>query len=106
MGADGIFHTAIEIHGKEYSFGFAAISVCGILNCKPTVFPTHTFCESVYLGDIELSPKQVQGVLNFFKNPSGWRPVMICFVRTAAFSATNLQLNSVLGVFQSGRTFV
>jgi hypothetical protein len=66
-GAGGIFHAAIEIYGKEYSFGFASVPVGGIFACKPTVCPSHTFRESVYLGDCELSHKQVQEVLKKLK---------------------------------------
>jgi hypothetical protein len=66
MGA-GIFHAAIEVHGKEYSFGGTLrknnSTITGVFACAPKKCPMHHYRESVYLGDCELSPAHVERIL-------------------------------------------
>ena len=62
-GAGGIFHGAIEVYGREYSFGYSkSPHVCGVFACKPMSCPTHTYQRSLYLGDCELSDMQVKSI--------------------------------------------
>jgi hypothetical protein len=66
VGAGGIFHAAIEIFGKEYSFGVTLrrnTKVTGIFACEPKQCPMHHYRESVYLGDCDLTPAQVERIL-------------------------------------------
>ena len=71
VGAGGLYHAAVEIYGREYSFGGSreggkSVST-GIFACPPKRCPMHHYRESVYLGDCELSWPQVQGILNELK---------------------------------------
>lgn len=59
----GVFHAAVQVHDKEYSFG-GATTGCGIMTCTPRRCPLHTFRESVYLGDCDLPADAVQHVLH------------------------------------------
>ena len=64
MGMGGLYHAAIEIHGREYSFGGSQDSQgTGIYAYLPKQCPWHNYRESVYLGECELSKKQVRAVL-------------------------------------------
>jgi len=66
IGYGGIFHAAIEIHGKEYSFGGTInrkSKISGVFQCAPKKCPMHHYRESVFLGDCELDSQQVQGIL-------------------------------------------
>ena len=45
----GAYHTGIEVHGREWSFG-ATTDECGIFACKPMKCRPHTFRESISLG--------------------------------------------------------
>ena len=69
----GIFHGAIEVHGRELSFGGTRQDKCGIFACKPRACPMHTYKQSVYLGDCGLAREQVQTVLNAMKK-DWWGP--------------------------------
>ena len=66
----GVFHGAIEVHGRELSFGGCKQNKCGIFACKPRQCPMHTYRESVYLGDCGLAKEQVQLILGGLK--AGW----------------------------------
>lgn len=66
-GMGGIFHGAIEVYGREYSFGGSPNNVCGIFACKPAGCPMHTYRESIYLGDCSLNRHQVVAVLRRMK---------------------------------------
>ncbi|KAG7352992.1 PPPDE putative peptidase domain containing protein [Nitzschia inconspicua] len=66
MGYGGIFHAAIQIHGREYSFGGTRnrrSKVTGIFCSRPKRCPIHHYRESVYLGDCELTPQQIHYIL-------------------------------------------
>uniref|UniRef100_A0A7S2BPQ1 C2 domain-containing protein n=1 Tax=Octactis speculum TaxID=3111310 RepID=A0A7S2BPQ1_9STRA len=47
----GIFHGAIEVHGREWSFGGCKQNRCGIFNVLPRKCPMHSYRETYYLGD-------------------------------------------------------
>lgn len=64
LGLGGIYHAAVEIHGREYSFGGSSQpNVTGIFACAPKRCPMHAYRESIYLGDCDLSPDQVKAIL-------------------------------------------
>lgn len=58
----GVFHAAVEVYGVEWSFGFTRRG-SGIFSCDPKKCPMHTFTESVYLGDANKLPGEVQFIL-------------------------------------------
>ena len=69
MGA-GIFHAAIEVYGKEYSFGGTLTKdskVTGVFSSNPKSCPMHHYRESVYLGDCHLSKMHVEQILGYLK---------------------------------------
>ena len=60
----GVFHAAIEVLDREYSFGASRTpGECGVFACRPRRCPLHTYRESVYLGDSSLSKPQVTAIL-------------------------------------------
>ena len=64
VGLGGIFHGAIEVYGREYSFGGSREpGVTGIFACPPKRCPVHHYRESIYLGDCELTQAQVKSIL-------------------------------------------
>lgn len=66
MGYGGLFHAAIQIHGREYSFGGTShpkYNGTGIFTNPPKECTLHHYRESVYLGDCELSRIQVAMLL-------------------------------------------
>jgi hypothetical protein len=70
IGYGGIFHAAIEIHGKEYSFGGTMnkkSNVSGVFPCQPKQCPMHHYRESVFLGDCELNTEQVLSILKVLR---------------------------------------
>jgi len=62
-GSGGIFHGAIEIYGKEFSFGGSKRNYTGVFDCKPRQCPMHEYRESIYLGDCNLSRHQVLEII-------------------------------------------
>ena len=59
----GIYHTAVEVYGREISFGGSKLNTTGIFVCKPRKCPMHHYRESLYLGDCDLSPDQVNQII-------------------------------------------
>mmetsp|Transcript_95205 Transcript_95205/g.269066 ORF Transcript_95205/g.269066 Transcript_95205/m.269066 type:complete len:262 (+) Transcript_95205:108-893(+) len=59
----GLFHGAIEVYDKEWSFGATEEDVPGIFACEPRRCSMHTYRESVYLGDCDLEPHEVVQIL-------------------------------------------
>ncbi|KAL3909731.1 MAG: hypothetical protein SGILL_007971, partial [Bacillariaceae sp.] len=67
FGYGGIFHAAIEIHGKEYSFGGTRdrhSRISGVFSAPPKQCPMHHYRESIYLGDCELSQQETNYILD------------------------------------------
>ncbi|KAK3280509.1 hypothetical protein CYMTET_11653 [Cymbomonas tetramitiformis] len=61
-GAGGLFHTAIEIYGMEYSFGYTENGT-GVFGNLPTKCTMHTYKSAVTLGETKLSKLQVKEIL-------------------------------------------
>mmetsp|Transcript_42398 Transcript_42398/g.51412 ORF Transcript_42398/g.51412 Transcript_42398/m.51412 type:complete len:242 (+) Transcript_42398:399-1124(+) len=62
-GAGGLFHTAVEIYGREYSFGFVERGT-GVFSCAPTECEMHSYNHAVSMGEVDLTPDEVSQILN------------------------------------------
>ncbi|KAJ8601282.1 hypothetical protein CTAYLR_007742, partial [Chrysophaeum taylorii] len=58
----GVFHCAIQVYSKEYSFGGTKRNQSGIFASNPTNVPLHSYRESYYLGDCYLPKAQVTAI--------------------------------------------
>ncbi|GLU09759.1 hypothetical protein SLE2022_266020 [Rubroshorea leprosula] len=54
----GIFHSAIEVHGKEYGFGAHDFPVSGVFEVEPRSCPDFVFRCSIKMGHIKMSPSE------------------------------------------------
>lgn len=63
LGEGGVFHGAIEIYDKEWSFGGTDEDTPGIFCNEPGRCSMHTYRESVYLGDCKKKPEQVEKII-------------------------------------------
>lgn len=52
----GIFHSGIEVHGKEYGFGAHDFPVSGVFEVEPRSCPGFIYRNSIPLGRISMSP--------------------------------------------------
>lgn len=59
----GAFHSAVEVYGKEWSFGFTHDGSSGIFCCPPRRCKTHSYREALSLGDTSLSQNEVEELL-------------------------------------------
>jgi len=55
----GAFHAAIQVYGKEYSFGWTSGRTPGVFTFAPRNCPNHLFRESIPLGETTLSEEEV-----------------------------------------------
>lgn len=63
IGLGGIFHSAIEVYGKqEWSFGYCELGT-GVFSCRRTENPMYIYRESLCLGHTSLSPLKVKEIL-------------------------------------------
>ncbi|CAH0370973.1 unnamed protein product [Pelagomonas calceolata] len=65
-GSSGAFHTAIEVHGLEWSFGATADDdddTSGIFCCDPASAQPHRYREAISLGRTKKSPVDVFNIL-------------------------------------------
>mmetsp|Transcript_26182 Transcript_26182/g.46152 ORF Transcript_26182/g.46152 Transcript_26182/m.46152 type:complete len:649 (-) Transcript_26182:1324-3270(-) len=111
MGYGGVFHAAIQIHGKEYSYGGTLdrhSTVTGVFTCSPKKCPMHHYRESIYLGDCELNPQQVNGILEDLR-PKWLARAYNLFRKNCAFFTRELAIELGVGdipdwVFSLART--
>ncbi|KAF3442114.1 hypothetical protein FNV43_RR16030 [Rhamnella rubrinervis] len=54
----GIFHSGIEVHGKEYGFGAHDFPASGVFEVEPRNCPGFVFRCSISLGYINMSPSE------------------------------------------------
>jgi len=59
----GIFHAAIEAFDHEWSFGRTLDDKPGVFCNEPCCCAAHTYRQSVYLGDCERTPMEVERIL-------------------------------------------
>lgn len=62
IGLGGIFHGAIEVYGKEWSFGFCETG-SGVFSCPPMNNPMYTYRETVSLGKTNCTRSQVDQII-------------------------------------------
>ena len=71
LSAGGMFHGAIEIHGDEWSFGWADQGYTGVFDCMPTTNELHRHRETLELGWTWLGPSQTSTLVNQLKREWG-----------------------------------
>lgn len=54
----GIFHSGIEVHGKEYGFGAHDLPVSGVFEVEPKSCPGFMYRNSITLGYLNMSPSE------------------------------------------------
>ncbi|CAN1120278.1 DeSI-like protein At4g17486 [Linum perenne] len=54
----GIFHSGIEVHGKEYGFGAHDFPVSGVFEVEPRNCPGFIYRSSIPLGHIAMPPHE------------------------------------------------
>lgn len=54
----GIFHSGIEVHGKEYGFGAHDFPVSGVFEVEPRSCPGFIYRSSILLGRINMPPSE------------------------------------------------
>jgi hypothetical protein len=59
----GAFHGAVEVYGKEWSYGFTDEGT-GVFDCPPKGCLAHTYRESVPMGQTQLSAEEVEALLD------------------------------------------
>eukprot|EP01018_Ginkgo_biloba_P020866 Gb_01233 [translate_table: standard] len=62
IGMGGIFHSAVEIYGNEWSFGYCE-NGSGVFSCPAKKNPMYTYRESIVLGSTRLSSAKVNQIL-------------------------------------------
>ena len=62
LGQGGVFHGAIEIYGREWSYG-GGNEGTGVFQVPPRSCGMHTYRESMYLGDAKMSEAEVFEIL-------------------------------------------
>ncbi|KAK5584617.1 hypothetical protein RB653_006231 [Dictyostelium firmibasis] len=60
----GLFHSAVEINGNEIGFSGHEWSFSGVYEIKPKTATGVVFRESLYMGDITLSERQLQSIID------------------------------------------
>lgn len=64
----GAYHTAVEIFGREYSFGFHSSDDTGVWSSAPKQVPNAVFREQLEVGNIYLTLNQFNLILTQLKN--------------------------------------
>lgn len=62
MIGTGAFHGAVEIHGKEWSFGECEEGT-GVFGCEPTKCEMHVYREAIEMGSTTLTKEEVDVLL-------------------------------------------
>mmetsp|Transcript_55751 Transcript_55751/g.155396 ORF Transcript_55751/g.155396 Transcript_55751/m.155396 type:complete len:245 (+) Transcript_55751:1624-2358(+) len=59
----GAYHTAVEVYGREWSYGATLTDSTGVFWCEPCQCCAHTYREAVDMGVAELSQEAVDALL-------------------------------------------
>lgn len=60
----GAYHSGLEVHSREYSFGGHEFSSSGVFICDAKNAPGARFRESIEIGETELSSAEVQAIVD------------------------------------------
>ncbi|CAE7519758.1 unnamed protein product [Symbiodinium sp. CCMP2592] len=63
----GIFHAAVQVYGKEWSYGKTHGPSTGIFSCHPRGCKAHNFRESVQMGKTRLTEEEVNATIESMK---------------------------------------
>jgi len=63
----GAFHCGVEVYGKEWSYRGASRAGTGVFHCRPRSCDSHTYCESVPMGETFLSEGEVVRLLRLLE---------------------------------------
>ena len=94
--AGGVFHGAIEIYNKEYTFAGSKQRMPGIFSNNPRKCPFHTYRESIFLGDSRLSRQQALAVLNRM-SPDWMAPTYNLLCKNCCFFSKELAVELGVG---------
>ena len=50
LGIGGVFHGAVEVYHREWSYGATRKDQTGVFCCKPKLCPMHTYKQSIYMA--------------------------------------------------------
>lgn len=59
----GIFHSGIEVHGKEYGFGAHDFPASGVFEVEPRMCPGFIYRRSITLGQTNMNPSEFRGFI-------------------------------------------
>ncbi|XP_057445612.1 deSI-like protein At4g17486 isoform X2 [Lotus japonicus] len=59
----GVFHSGIEVHGKEYGFGAHDYSSSGVFQVEPRKCPGFMYRCSITLGQVNMHPSEFRTVV-------------------------------------------
>ncbi|KAI4380438.1 hypothetical protein MLD38_006630 [Melastoma candidum] len=59
----GIFHSGIEVHGKEYGFGAHDFPISGVFEVEPRNCPGFLYRNSIQLGKINMPPSEFRSFI-------------------------------------------
>ncbi|XP_034699461.1 deSI-like protein At4g17486 [Vitis riparia] len=59
----GIFHSGIEVHGKEYGFGAHDFPASGVFEVEPRSCPGFIYRNSIILGRIKMPPSEFRSFI-------------------------------------------
>ncbi|CAK0874576.1 unnamed protein product, partial [Prorocentrum cordatum] len=63
----GAFHVGLEVFGQEYSFGYREGSGTGVFSHAPRESEIHSFRESIFMGDTDLTQYEVEKLMKRMK---------------------------------------
>ena len=55
LGVGGIFHGAVQIDDREWSFGCTRKDTSGVFCCALTGCAMHTYKQSIFMGDADMT---------------------------------------------------
>ncbi|CAA6673755.1 unnamed protein product [Spirodela intermedia] len=62
----GVFHSGIEVHGKEYGFGAHELPTSGVFEVEPRRCPGFIYRRSLWLGSTDMSHEEFRSFLENF----------------------------------------
>lgn len=71
IGLGGVFHGAIEVYGKEWSFGYC-LNGTGVYSCAPKKNPFYQHRETLLLGKTDKTQHEVINPAGLGNSSHGW----------------------------------